>query len=112
MQGRLFSEGVFSLSTANFIQAGVHRYHINHALELETSLRLGFKNFNPDLAVRTDRVEQAQRYGVSLEEGELTVQRENGTKLYFRKTTAGEFPLEALERLEVQRGRRLQPKNR
>lgn len=86
------------------VQAGTYRYRFDEKGDMQTAVLMAFSNQNEDGDLRPVATGEAHEYLVDLKEGILELRTEDQVVLTFRKVEAGEFPEDAIRRLEKKRG--------
>lgn len=99
LMARRVVDGFLGAQTQYGVQGGAYRYRISEQLKLQVSTVHGFTNLNAENAMGLERVGNAREYRIDLKNDTLTLERVDGSRFIFRRTTAGEFPESAIEKL-------------
>jgi hypothetical protein len=86
------------------VQAGSYRYRFDEKGDMQTAVLMGFSNQNEENDLLPVSVGEAHEYLVQIADGILELRTEDQVKLTFRKVDVGEFPEDAIRRLEKKRG--------
>lgn len=87
-----------------YVQAGLHRYRLTELLQLQLASVMAFTNANDDDELAADPASYPREYEITVAGNDLTLRRWDGEELTFRRMRGGEFPEEAIRRLDQARG--------
>jgi hypothetical protein len=87
-----------------YVQAGLHRYRLTELLQLQLASVMAFTNANDQDELAADPASYPREYDNTIAGNDLTLRRWDGEELTFRRMRGGEFPDDAIRRLDRARG--------
>jgi hypothetical protein len=94
----------FTVDDRVFLQTGAYRYRFDETASLQLASVLSFSNDTDDGDLQRDPA-LAFEYTVTLVDGVLELSDPDGVRMTYRRIEAGEFPLQAIQRIERGRSR-------
>ena len=99
-----FEKRWFTVDDRVFLQTGAYRYRFDETASLQLASVLAFSNDNDDGDLQRDPA-LAFEYTVTLADDVLELSDPDGVRMSYRRIEAGEFPENAVRRIESQRSR-------
>jgi hypothetical protein len=94
----------FSVENFVLLQTGAYRYRFDETASLQVASVLSFSNDSSDGDLQRDPT-LAFEYTVVLADGVLELSDRDGVRMTYRRIEAGEFPVNAIQRIERSRSR-------
>lgn len=94
----------FTVSDRIFLQTGAYRYRIDERASLQLASVLTYSNDNGDGVLQRDG-SLAFEYLITLQDDVLELSDSDGVRMTYRRIQAGEFPENAVRKIEQQRSR-------